>query len=406
MRRTLRPRASRIAPRQAEVMPLPSEDTTPPVMKMNRVMSKPGGPDATSEGSTRPAIEVEWLVHRDGIAKYQKYLASPAPHRERAVSAVPARAYGGCSVHCTRQRGSLAAPRRTSRANPYVADRDEAVAAKQQRHAARASTARRRFWNSASANDDAAGHAVETARRPRETATSSRRQATTRAAPSSAAVGTSSIAAFGPGPAVSRRRFAQRRSGGDGGRQRRAAGTVPRETPGLRRRATGRASARLRVRVEQRVAQLLELARARRAEPDACAVGNAAGCVAAPAQAPRAPRAARATARRAARASSAATASSICSASLICCSEAARVLQRPLGQRSRRAGSTLQTQVDCDRGAARGSTGSSSHASFQASACASSSLAREPSNGRPRQPAAERPELDDAAQAAHAGAAQ
>jgi hypothetical protein len=40
-------------------MPLPSEETTPPVMKMNRVMSKPGGPDALPMGSDRPAIEVE-----------------------------------------------------------------------------------------------------------------------------------------------------------------------------------------------------------------------------------------------------------------------------------------------------------------------------------------------------------
>src|SRR5688500_959587 len=79
IRRTLRPRASRIAPRQAEVMPLPSEDTTPPVMKMNRVMSKPGGPNAASSGSTRPAIEVECLIHRDGSAKYQKYLGPTSP---------------------------------------------------------------------------------------------------------------------------------------------------------------------------------------------------------------------------------------------------------------------------------------------------------------------------------------
>src|SRR5690554_2280282 len=38
---TLRPRASRIAPREAEVIPLPSEETTPPVMKIYRVINAP-----------------------------------------------------------------------------------------------------------------------------------------------------------------------------------------------------------------------------------------------------------------------------------------------------------------------------------------------------------------------------
>src|SRR5680860_866218 len=35
---TLMPRASRIAPREAAAMPLPSEDTTPPVINTYRVM--------------------------------------------------------------------------------------------------------------------------------------------------------------------------------------------------------------------------------------------------------------------------------------------------------------------------------------------------------------------------------
>src|SRR5213596_1515651 len=39
MRVTLRPRDSRIAAREAAAMPLPSEDTTPPVTKTNLVMS-------------------------------------------------------------------------------------------------------------------------------------------------------------------------------------------------------------------------------------------------------------------------------------------------------------------------------------------------------------------------------
>ena len=38
MRVTLRPRDSRIAAREAEAIPLPREDTTPPVTKTNLVM--------------------------------------------------------------------------------------------------------------------------------------------------------------------------------------------------------------------------------------------------------------------------------------------------------------------------------------------------------------------------------
>jgi hypothetical protein len=38
---TLRPRASKIAAKEAEAMPLPSEETTPPVTNMKRVMKNP-----------------------------------------------------------------------------------------------------------------------------------------------------------------------------------------------------------------------------------------------------------------------------------------------------------------------------------------------------------------------------
>ena len=38
--RTVKPRLSRIAPIEAEAMPLPREDTTPPVIKMYRVMKE------------------------------------------------------------------------------------------------------------------------------------------------------------------------------------------------------------------------------------------------------------------------------------------------------------------------------------------------------------------------------
>src|SRR4029079_19298889 len=82
IRRTLSPRASRIAPRLAEVIPLPSEETTPPVMKMNRVMSKPGGPSGTPTGSHDLALEVRCWLHPDGTAKYQKRLALASSVRD------------------------------------------------------------------------------------------------------------------------------------------------------------------------------------------------------------------------------------------------------------------------------------------------------------------------------------
>src|SRR5215470_7172011 len=83
--RTLSPRASRIAPRLAEVMPLPSEETTPPVMKMNRVMSKPGGPSGTPGGSHDLALEVRCWLHPDGTAKYQKRLALASSSRHHSL---------------------------------------------------------------------------------------------------------------------------------------------------------------------------------------------------------------------------------------------------------------------------------------------------------------------------------
>src|SRR5512139_2751122 len=48
---TLRPRASRIAPSEAAAMPLPSDDTTPPVTQMNLVMGATVAGEARREGS-------------------------------------------------------------------------------------------------------------------------------------------------------------------------------------------------------------------------------------------------------------------------------------------------------------------------------------------------------------------
>src|SRR6267378_2227064 len=50
---TLRPRASRIAPSEAEAMPLPNEDTTPPVTNTKRVICKSGSSRRTR---SRPQI--------------------------------------------------------------------------------------------------------------------------------------------------------------------------------------------------------------------------------------------------------------------------------------------------------------------------------------------------------------
>src|ERR671916_25562 len=44
--RTLCPRACNSAPREAAAMPLPREETTPPVMKTNRAMGPPHTPAA------------------------------------------------------------------------------------------------------------------------------------------------------------------------------------------------------------------------------------------------------------------------------------------------------------------------------------------------------------------------
>jgi hypothetical protein len=62
---TLKPRASRIAPKEAEAIPLPSEETTPPVININLVMQW----DIPSK--TRATI-----VPPDGVTLYWKSLDS------------------------------------------------------------------------------------------------------------------------------------------------------------------------------------------------------------------------------------------------------------------------------------------------------------------------------------------
>src|SRR5208283_3198597 len=69
----LRPRASRIAPSEADAMPLPSEETTPPVTNTNRLM----GYTAVSMHARSPTISdlsassQGKLLEIDGSSDYQ-----------------------------------------------------------------------------------------------------------------------------------------------------------------------------------------------------------------------------------------------------------------------------------------------------------------------------------------------
>src|SRR5690606_17405825 len=84
IRRTLSPRASRIAPRQADVIPLPRDDTTPPVMKMNRVILRLSGtlkknaPALRRHSHTR---KNDWCFG-DGITTYQNGPGAASPRHE------------------------------------------------------------------------------------------------------------------------------------------------------------------------------------------------------------------------------------------------------------------------------------------------------------------------------------
>src|SRR5512139_1484766 len=70
---TLRPRASRMAPSEAAAMPLPSDDTTPPVTQMNLVMGATVAGEARREGSLAdrgvvPPLEFGGFRRRHGVA--------------------------------------------------------------------------------------------------------------------------------------------------------------------------------------------------------------------------------------------------------------------------------------------------------------------------------------------------
>src|ERR1700679_667059 len=60
----LRPRASRIAPSEADAMPLPSEETTPPVTKTNRVIGTAAKFNRVKEQHAT-AIDREFEIRRE-----------------------------------------------------------------------------------------------------------------------------------------------------------------------------------------------------------------------------------------------------------------------------------------------------------------------------------------------------
>src|SRR5690625_7702587 len=83
---TLRPRASRIAAREAEAIPLPKEETTPPVTNMYRVMYNLVQYESVRQiNRPTPREETGWaFVVQDGAPEYQTApLGSNTSRRDR-----------------------------------------------------------------------------------------------------------------------------------------------------------------------------------------------------------------------------------------------------------------------------------------------------------------------------------
>src|SRR5271155_819643 len=62
---TLRPRASRIAPSEADAIPLPSEETTPPVTKTNRVIGTAAQIQSRKEEHAIAVAQKEFEIRRE-----------------------------------------------------------------------------------------------------------------------------------------------------------------------------------------------------------------------------------------------------------------------------------------------------------------------------------------------------
>src|ERR1700732_5078894 len=104
----LMPRASRIAPSEAEAMPLPNEDTTPPVTNTKRVICRSGRSRRTRSG------------HKIGGA---------TTGRQVSTSARPARRGGGFDQLSHAPDQASAPPARRARLHrriePQTRDRDQ-----------------------------------------------------------------------------------------------------------------------------------------------------------------------------------------------------------------------------------------------------------------------------------------
>ena len=138
-----KPRASRMAPREADAMPLPSEETTPPVTKTNRVMigSPPlnGFPARSDIRHARSRAKKE-LLKFDGSSGYQ---IAPPP----TIGACASPTIGASAQHRRIVPGApeagLARGHAPARILPEVADGDRAPRPRTAWAAHRASTAAR-----------------------------------------------------------------------------------------------------------------------------------------------------------------------------------------------------------------------------------------------------------------------
>src|ERR1700744_2252535 len=99
----VRPRASRIAPREAAAMPFPNEETTPPVTKTKRLMGLKGIP---------PDKNITC-----------RCAGSTGEQTSKSRGAVPDESHAFDSV----------GPRLAARVHPQVSDRQQRIAGKEQR---------------------------------------------------------------------------------------------------------------------------------------------------------------------------------------------------------------------------------------------------------------------------------
>src|SRR5215469_9956333 len=112
-----RPRASRIAPSDAAAMPLPNEDTTPPVTNTKRVICELRIPVAADRNAHAGLLRTGQQVSTPAIPRGAELpgMRRPAPHEARAV----------------RTRG----PRLHGLVDPAIGHGDQLLAGVDERHA-------------------------------------------------------------------------------------------------------------------------------------------------------------------------------------------------------------------------------------------------------------------------------